>query len=336
MLLSPENVRLHDREPEVLHGQSENMHGATAGSRLNLGAKSRYAPIKSEAQAVAWALEQTEPFTQGCKKLTVATDPKPFIALPGAKSLDRMPSGRTFCAEQRISVWTFEIAHHPRRANFLASAEEDDAGTASLTADLAATSITMEDVASAAKDDRAHWGTCLAPSANTTPSPSKCKECHPYRDRLYARGEALIHNDQLLIPDGVRGAALDVIHAAHQAGSFTLHKTVQSAFWPGCAAVSKKEGASCHTCKAIATPQQLVPVEQSEPPTTPFEGIATDFVDLAGDHYPVAVDRLLGWLYVTRATPDWTGSGAKGPTKCRRLLFTDKGVPDFPSSDGGT
>ena len=43
-----------------------------AGSRFNMGAESHYAPIEGEAQAVAWALEQTKFLTQGCDKLMVA------------------------------------------------------------------------------------------------------------------------------------------------------------------------------------------------------------------------------------------------------------------------
>ena len=63
-----------------------------AGSRFNSGAESRYAPIEGEAQAVAWALEQTKFFTQGCDKLTVATDHKPLIALLGENPWTRCPT----------------------------------------------------------------------------------------------------------------------------------------------------------------------------------------------------------------------------------------------------
>ena len=48
--------------------------------------------IEGEAQAVAWALEQTKFFTQGCDRLTKATDHKPLIALLGEKSLDQVPN----------------------------------------------------------------------------------------------------------------------------------------------------------------------------------------------------------------------------------------------------
>ena len=109
-----------------------------AGSRFKLGAESRYAPIEGEAQAVAWALEQTKFFTQGCDNLTVATDHKPLISLLGEKSLDQVPSVCLFRIKQRISMWKFNIVHCPGKTSFFADAksrhpvlakEDDDAET---------------------------------------------------------------------------------------------------------------------------------------------------------------------------------------------------------------
>ena len=48
-----------------------------AGSRFLSPAEQRYAAIKGEALAVAWGLEQTKYFTQGCDNLLVITDHKP-------------------------------------------------------------------------------------------------------------------------------------------------------------------------------------------------------------------------------------------------------------------
>ena len=91
-----------------------------------------------------------------------------------------------------------------------------------------------------------------------------------------------------------------------------LHRAAQTVFWPGYTADIEKRRAGCHACNTIAPSQQQVPIEQSEPRTTPFESIAADFFDLAGVHYLVTIDSLLGWLNVTRAAPGSAGSGAKG------------------------
>ena len=48
-----------------------------AGSRFLSSAEQHYAAIEGEALAVAWGLEQTQYFTQGCDNLVVVTDHKP-------------------------------------------------------------------------------------------------------------------------------------------------------------------------------------------------------------------------------------------------------------------
>ena len=52
-----------------------------AGSRFLSSAEQRYAPIEGEALAVAWGLEQTKYFTQGCDNLVVVTDHKPLTKI---------------------------------------------------------------------------------------------------------------------------------------------------------------------------------------------------------------------------------------------------------------
>ena len=205
-----------------------------AGSRFNSGADSRYAPIEGEAQAVAWALEQTKFFT-------VTTDHKPLISLLGEKSLDQVPNVRLFRIKQRISIWKFDIVHCPGKTNFFADAtsrhpilaKEDNTETAILAANLAAIAISIDEIAAAAKEDDAYQATYLALSAGEAPVPSRCKEYHQYRDKLYPRDGVLMYDDRLVVPDGIRDRVLDVLHAAHQGRSSMLHRAAQTVFWPG-------------------------------------------------------------------------------------------------------
>ena len=78
-----------------------------AGSRFNNGAESRYAPIEGEALAIAWALEQTRYFTQGCDRLVVATNHKPLVALLGSKPLKSVANPCLFRLKQRTGLWKF-------------------------------------------------------------------------------------------------------------------------------------------------------------------------------------------------------------------------------------
>ena len=59
-----------------------------AGSRFLSSAEQRYTAIEGEALAVAWGLEQTRYFTQGCDNLIVVTDHKPLVKIFG----DRLPT----------------------------------------------------------------------------------------------------------------------------------------------------------------------------------------------------------------------------------------------------
>ena len=67
-----------------------------AGSRFLSSAEQRYAPVEGEALAVAWSLEQTKYFTQGCTKLIVVTDHKPLVKILGDRTLDEISNTRIF------------------------------------------------------------------------------------------------------------------------------------------------------------------------------------------------------------------------------------------------
>ena len=63
---------------------------ALAGSRFLTPAEQRYAAIECEALAVAWGLEQTRYFTQGCDNLVVITDHKPLVKIFADRTLDEI------------------------------------------------------------------------------------------------------------------------------------------------------------------------------------------------------------------------------------------------------
>ena len=92
-----------------------------AGSQFNYDAESTYAPIEGEVLAVAWALEQSKFFMQGCDKLVVATDHKPLVGLLMDRSLDQVSNARLLQIKQRISLWKFEVLHIPGKTNYFAN-----------------------------------------------------------------------------------------------------------------------------------------------------------------------------------------------------------------------
>ena len=93
-----------------------------AGSRFLSGAEKRYAAIEGEALAIAWGLEQTKYFTQGCQDLVVVTDHKPLTKIFGDRTLDEIHNTRLFRLKQRTLPWHFHIEHLPGKTNLAADA----------------------------------------------------------------------------------------------------------------------------------------------------------------------------------------------------------------------
>ena len=93
-----------------------------AGSRFLNGPEERYAAIEGEALAIAWSLEQTRYFTQGCNNLVVVTDHKPLIKIFSDRTLDEIDNNRLFRQKQRTLPWHYRIAHLPGKTNHAADA----------------------------------------------------------------------------------------------------------------------------------------------------------------------------------------------------------------------
>ena len=93
-----------------------------AGSRFFTSAEQRYAPTEGEALDVAWGLEQSKYFTQGCNDLLVVTDHKPLVKILGDRTLDEISNTRIFRLKQRTLPWSFNIAHLPGKTNSAAYA----------------------------------------------------------------------------------------------------------------------------------------------------------------------------------------------------------------------
>ena len=72
--------------------------------------------------AVAWGLEETKYFPQGCDNLVVVTDHKSLVKIFGDRTLDVITNTRLFRLKQRTLLWRFEIFHMPDLSNQAADA----------------------------------------------------------------------------------------------------------------------------------------------------------------------------------------------------------------------
>ena len=325
-----------------------------AGSRFLTGAEKRYAAIEGEALAVAWGLEQTKYFTQGCPNLTVATDHKPLVKIFGDRTLDEIRNTRLFRLKQRTLPWRFGIDHLPGKTNLAADAAsrypnpETSVGHLSLADQsehlmMAAISSEAENfmtvswdmIAQETRNDKTLATLKVAIMEGFVREYEDISEFMRYRDSLYITEGVILYQDRVVVPSSLRATILEGLHSAHQGVSSMQARAQSIVFWPGMSLDIQSIRMKCRECNRNAPSQAAIPSEPAIPPLTPFEQVFADFFEFAGHHYLVAGDRLSGWCEIF-STPSGTAyAGARGLVGCLRSLFSTFGIPDELSSDGG-
>ena len=324
-----------------------------AGSRFLSSTEQRYAPIEGEALAVAWGLEQTRYFTQGCPNLIVVTDHKPLVKIFGDRTLDEISNTRLFRLKQRTLPWYFEVTYLPGKTNHAADATsrhpsplteipslplecEEHVMMASISREAELfTAISWSNLAIETSKDASLSSLMKAILDGSLAERSNLSQFAKYKDSLYVYDGVILYNDRVLVPPSLRKSVLAVLHSAHQ-GVSTMERRAQSiVFWPGMISDIEDVRKSCSDCNKNSPSQAHVPSEPADPPTTPFEQVFADFFDYAGHHYLVAGDRLSGWTEIFSTPVRSSTSGSRGLISCLRKLYSTFGVPEELSSDGG-
>ena len=328
-----------------------------AGSRFLQSAEERYAPVEGEALAVAWALEQTRYFTQGCDDLIVVTDHEPIVKLLGDRTLDEIANTRLFRLKQRTLPWNYQIFHLPRKTNFAADAASrhpspeghlnllelgdrfENALIFAIKHDTNTLSITWDSLVLETQRDPTlklllHYTVAGFPQELPTLHP-EMKPYWRYKNALYQLDGVLMYDDRVVVPPSLRQQAVDILHSAHQGVSSIEARARTTVFWPGMTTDIDNARASCRECIQNAPSQPRLPPAPFDPPSTPFEQIVGDYFGTGACHYLVVADRLSGWPEVFKSTPGSPQSGVDGLIHCLRNCFACFGVPVQLSSDGG-
>ena len=333
-----------------------------AGSRFLSPAEQRYAAIEGEALAVAWGLEQTKYFTQGCDNLIIITDHKPLVKIFGDRTLDEITNSRLFRLKQRTLPWRFDIEHLPGKSNSAADAASRHPSPSSLIGSLSLEPVTVPDlIESALMTSIRHdakelstlsWSLIAKETAKDTSlghllqliekgvhefdrSDDAIAPFWPIRDSLYTQEGVLLFQDRVVIPSSLRPRVLEHLHAAHQGTSTMEQRARAIAYWPGMSNDIRNAREGCTKCNRNAPSQAATPPIPSPPPSTPFEAVFADFFDYGGHQYLVIGDRLSGWVEVFGSTAGTNLAGATGLVRHLRTFFGTFGVPEELSSDGG-
>ena len=334
-----------------------------AGSRFLSSAEQRYAAVEGEALAVAWGLEQTKYFTQGCDKLVIVTDHKPLVKLLGDRTLDEISNTRLFRLKQRTLPWRFQIIHLPEKTNHAADAASRNPSSPESpnvsAINLYSAPDLLEQVLIASISNDANTTITLpweliAQETNTDKSLRRLLEvvesgflnAHKndpviasvwhIKDLLYIQNGVVLYQDRIFVPPNLRQRVLNHLHAAHQGISSMENRARAIVFWPGISKDIREVRESCTYCNRNAPSQAATPPIPSNPPATPFESIFADFFDYKGHHYLVAGDRLSGWVEVIGSTFGTNAAGSAGLVAYLRRFFATFGVPDELCSDGGS
>lgn len=333
-----------------------------AGSRFLTSAEQRYAAIEGEALAVAWGLEQTRYFTQGCDNLIVVTDHKPLVKILGDRTLDEISNTRLFRLKQRTLPWRYDIKHLPGKTNNAADAASRHPSPSQYTKDALLIHADSMDViegaimSSISQETRdtftISWSLLAKETAADTSlsrllqliqqgfsdsdrNDSTISSIWHVKDSLYIQDGVILYQDRILVPATLRSRILQHLHAAHQGVSAMEQRARSIVFWPGMTSDIRAIRDTCMKCIKNAPSQAATPPIMSNTPSTPFESIFADFFDYGGRHYLVVGDRLSGWVEVYASTSGTHTSGAAGLITHLRTLFATFGVPEELSSDGG-
>ena len=336
-----------------------------AGSRFLSSAEQRYAPIEGEALAVAWGLEQSRSFTQGCGDLMVITDHKPLVKILGDRTLDEISNTRLFRIKQRTLPWRFTIAHMPGKTNHAADAtsrnpsprindyaedisralrsitdEAEVCHIAAITEDVSAMfSLSWEQLRSATAADAtldrlSYFVENGFPETRDT-LPDELSVYWNYREALYVHDGVIMFKDRVVIPATLRRTVVTLLHSAHQGVSMMEARARSIVFWPGMTQDIQNVRDGCLHCCRNAPSQPATPAIPTHIPTTPFECIVADYFESHGNHFLVVADRLSGWVEIFASPSKSFSSSASGLIAHLRKFFSLFGVPEELSSDGG-
>lgn len=329
-----------------------------AGSRFTSEAESRYAPIEGEALAIVEALEKCRVFVLGCPDLLIATDHKPLLKVLSDRALEDIKNPRLLRLKEKTLMYTYKITHVPggwHHGLDALSRYPSQASSAAVHTIPIEEAITAHAVAALLSDtdsgphavtwDRIRDTSCTdAPTielietiTNGFPA-SKCQlpaSVQPYwniRDTMSSIDGVAMVGQRVVVPAPLRGQVLDHLHAAHQGVSSMRSRANLSVYWPTIRNAIQQRRDQCRTCNRIAPSNPAEPLSPSPEPAYPFQLVCADFFNLAGHGYLVYVDRYTAWINIVQMSGD---QAAPALIRNLRTLFTQFGIPEELSSDGG-
>ena len=281
-----------------------------AGSRFLSEAESRYAVIKLEMLAVAWAANKCKTFLMGLQNFQVITDHNPLIPILNNHRLDEINNPRLQRLKTKLMAFNLTakwckgdtnrapdaLSCYPvwkqHQSDSLAEYDADNLPGLSA-AEIRAidnadnhSNIRMQELRDHAKMDEAYLQlkeTILKGFPDhKNHLPVALRQYWQVCRDLSIEDDLILYGCRLLIPTAMHKTILAHLHLAHQGITRTKRRTRLTLYWPGMENDIESIITSCTQCQDHLPSNHKEPLQAKPRPVRPFQEAAADFCYHAG------------------------------------------------------
>ncbi|XP_029055276.2 uncharacterized protein K02A2.6-like, partial [Osmia bicornis bicornis] len=308
-------------------------------SRSLSESEKNYAVIEKELLAIVFATNKFHQFVYG-RKVHVLTDHKPLVNLLNEKNIGDIPSPRL--QRMKIKLLRYEIVakHVPGKlmhvADLLSRSYLEEAMDENNWISEVVHSISTNLNISEKQKREIQKATELDPTLNEVIKHSllgwpkaksgvrnDVKFYFKYQNELSVQDNMLFFNYRLVIPSSLRQNMLKLLHESHLGIEKTKARARQLIYWPGLMNEIENMILKCATCEKYRSLNSREPLITHDIPDIPFNKIACDICECAGNEYLIIQDYYSKWLEILKLKNKTAGEVILNLKK----VFATHGIP---------
>ena len=324
-------------------------------SRTLTETEKRWAQIEKELLAATWTCEKMHMFLAGLPTFELQLDHKPLIPLINSRSLVEAPL-RCQRLLMRLMAYNAQALYVPGKQHVLPDflsrfpGTKDDEISAIMISEvhqycatayeaIPATQQRMKEISEAQEADSVLQQVVKQTLSGWKEGPRH----HSLSDYFAVRGQLsviyttfgtlLMNGKRLVISPTLQR---EMLRRLHDDGHFGLHKTrdraEQSVWWPEINSDLKSYVTQCSFCQINSPKQRKEPLISTPVPARPWSHLAADICHFSGTTWLVTVDIFSRYLEIQRLI----NVNSTSVVECLKTLFSQHGIPDLLTTDGGT
>lgn len=127
---------------------------------------------------------------------------------------------------------------------------------------------------------------------------SLSQEFSKFKSELHFENGMLFRDHRLVIPTELQRTISKWLHAPHLGIEKTLARARSLYFWPGMNNQIKEMVLSCPVCEKFKRNNQKEELKQEDAPKYPFQTVAIDLFEYAGQDFLSIIDAYSGYVFV--------------------------------------